>query len=469
MRLMRNTSSLTILDDSTIVAIATPVGIGAISIVRLSGKDAYQIALHLTHRDFFKPRYAHLCSIYDTQGVALDEALVLYFPAPHSYTTQDVCEVQCHGGFVSARAIVEVCLALGARVASAGEFTKRAFLGGRLDLSQTQAIAGLIASQSLEANKILMRQLKGDVGIFVERIREILLEILALVEVNIDYSEEIEEDYRQDILGRLEQIRDELKQVYESSLTRSGLIEGYTLSIIGKPNVGKSSLLNALLMYERAIVSATEGTTRDTIEENLHINGALVRIVDTAGIRQSDDEIERIGITKTKEALQRSDMILALFDASRPFDEKDAEVLDILKAYADKYILVILNKTDLPKQCDEAYLRSFLHTYKKAILPTPLAISAQKQGAQEVIESLKEVINLQNGNQSLILTSSYAISCVKNALDSIHTSYEVFENEELELFAYHIKDALQSISSITHPYESAELLDKLFGTFCLGK
>ena len=180
------------LDDSTIVAIATPVGVGAISIVRLSGKSAYSIALRLTHREELKPRYAHLCHIYDIQETILDEAIVLYFPAPHSYTTQDVCEVQCHGGFVSARAIVELCIALGARIAHAGEFTKRAFLGGRLDLSQAQAIAGLITSQSIESNKILMRQLKGDVGVFVNRIRESLLEILAFAEVNIDYSEEIE-------------------------------------------------------------------------------------------------------------------------------------------------------------------------------------------------------------------------------------------------------------------------------------
>lgn len=457
------------LDDSTIVAIATPVGVGAISIVRLSGKSAYSIALRLTYREELKPRYAHLCHIYDAQETILDEAIVLYFPAPHSYTTQDVCEVQCHGGFVSARAIVELCIALGARIAHAGEFTKRAFLGGRLDLSQAQAIAGLITSQSIESNKILMRQLKGDVGVFVNRIRESLLEILAFAEVNIDYSEEIDEDYRDEMFKRLGNIKDELSRVYESSLSRSALLEGYTLSIIGKPNVGKSSLLNALLMYERAIVSNVEGTTRDTIEENLHINGALVRLVDTAGIRQSDNEIERIGITKTKEALQRSDIILALFDASRPFDEKDKEVLDMLHTCNDKHILIIFNKTDLPLLCDEEYLKDFFATHSKALLPYPLHISIQNNGTQKVRESLQEIVHTQIGDESLVLTSTHALECMSSALDSLCKSYVVLESGEIELFAYCIRDTLDSISQITHPYESTELLDKLFGTFCLGK
>ncbi|WP_300958194.1 hypothetical protein [uncultured Helicobacter sp.] len=225
---MKNTSLSTILDDSTIVAIATPVGNGAISIVRLSGKEAYKIALSLTHRDLLKPRYAHLCCIYDRQDMAIDEALVLYFPAPHSYTTQDVCEVQCHGGITSARAIMQLCLEMGARIALAGEFTKRAFLGGRLDLAQAQAVASLIQSNSLEANKILMRQLRGDVGVFVELVRESLLEILAISEANIDYSEEMDTDYKDDMLTRLERTESKLREVYEASIRQAPIIEGYT-------------------------------------------------------------------------------------------------------------------------------------------------------------------------------------------------------------------------------------------------
>ncbi len=468
MRQMKNTSSSTILDDSTIVAIATPVGVGAISIVRLSGEFAYNIALKLTHRDSLKPRYAHLCQIYD-ENTAIDEAIVLFFPKPHSYTTQDVCEVQCHGGISSAKSIVELCLRLGARLANAGEFTKRAFLGGRLDLAQTHAIAGIIQSQSLEANKILMRQLKGELSEFVKTNREKLLTLLAFSEVNIDYSEEVEQDYITQMQDSLQELESCFKHIYEVSIMRLGVIEGYTLSIVGKPNVGKSSLLNALLMYERAIVSDVEGTTRDTIEESLQIEGVIVRIVDTAGIRQSPDAIEQIGIAKTKEALDRSDVIIALFDSSRAFDEKDREILDLLAAHTDKHILLVLTKSDLPLAFDTKYLSEFVAQNPNVLQESPLYISIESGGAKAVIESLKTIINTHSGGDSLILTSHYQLGSLKNVLDSITKAYDVLNLGELELFSYHIRDCITALSNITHPYEDSQLLDKLFGTFCLGK
>lgn len=470
MTLMKNTLSSMILDDSTIVAIATPIGVGAISIVRLSGEKAYHIALALTHKESLKPRYAHLCHIYDAQQMPIDEALVLYFPKPYSYTTQDVCEVQCHGGIVSARAIVQLCLKLGARMAQAGEFAKRAFLGGRLDLAQVQAVAGLIQSQSLEANKILMRQLKGDLGTFVNRTRENLLEILAFSEVHIDYSEEVEESYIRDIQQKLAYVENELSHIYHVSLTRQSIIEGYTLSIIGKPNVGKSSLLNALLRYERAIVSEIEGTTRDTIEEMLTIKGSLLRIVDTAGIRESDDKIEQIGILKTKEALMRSNIIVAIFDGSRPFDAEDKAIMEILKTQCqDKYILVIINKSDLPLQCEEELLHNLLRLHNKALLCIPLHLSTKYEGVQKVLECLEEVVSTHNGDESMILTSSYQLDCIKKALECIVKAHNVLDIGQLELFSYQIQDCIESICKITHPYENAELLDRLFATFCLGK
>lgn len=466
MRLMKNTSSSTILDASTIVAIATPVGVGAISIVRLSGELAYNIALKLTHRTSLKPRYAHLCQIYD-EHTAIDEAIVLFFPKPHSYTTQDVCEVQCHGGIVSARSILEVCLKLGARLANAGEFTKRAFLGGRLDLAQTHAIAGIIQSQSLEANKVLMRQLKGELSEFVQTNREKLLTLLAFSEVNIDYSEEVEQDYIMQMQDSLRELESCFKDIYEASVMRLGVIEGYTLSIVGKPNVGKSSLLNALLMYERAIVSDVEGTTRDTIEESLQINGSIVRIVDTAGIRQSADKIEQIGIAKTKQALDRSDVIIALFDSSRAFDEKDKEILDLLSTHTDKHILLILTKSDLPLVFERERLSEF--QAQNLLQETPLYISTESSGARVVIEVLKNVIDTHSGGDCLILTSRYQLESLKNVLDSITKAYDVLNLGELELFSYHIRDCITALSHITHPYEDSQLLDKLFGTFCLGK
>lgn len=468
---MKNTSSSMISDDSTIVAIATPAGVGAISIVRLSGKQAYSIALSLTHRISLKPRYAHLCLIYDESGVPIDEALALYFPNPQSYTAEDVCEIQCHGGFVSARAIMELCVKYGARLAKPGEFTKRAFLNGRLDLCQAQAVSKLIHSQSLEANKILLKQLKGDLGLFVENLRERLLDILAFVEVNIDYSEEIEDDYTHTIASKLKAIAQELQKIYTFSSMRQNVLEGYRLSLIGKPNVGKSSLLNALLMYERAIVSEVEGTTRDTIEENLILSGSVIRLVDTAGIRQSEDMIEQIGIAKSKDSIQQSDIILALFDGSKELDGMDMQILELLRAQ-DKYLLVLVNKSDLPIICDLSALESLLLSCTKALSPTPLFISAKSGDIAQILKILEEMIikaGAEGMSECVMLTSSYQLECVKKALDSIQSSYPRLESGELELFSYHIKESIESICSLTRPYDISEFFDKLFGEFCLGK
>lgn len=470
MRLMKNTSSSMILDDSTIVAIATPVGIGAISIVRLSGERAYDIALKLTHKASLTPRYAHLCCIYDTQQNMIDEALVIYFPSPHSYTTQDVCEIQCHGGIMLAQNIMQICLQLGARMATPGEFTKRAFLGGRIDLAQAQAIASIIHSKSIEANKILVRQLRGDIGAFIHNIRESLLELLAFSEANIDYSEELDMDYQAQMLSKLLKIQSILQSVYHASQRHIAMLDGYMLGIIGKPNVGKSSLLNALLMHERAIVSDIEGTTRDSIEENLNINGALVKIIDTAGIRQSSDEIEQKGILKTKSIMQKSDILIALFDASRPFDWQDKAVLDMLRTEcADKYILILINKNDIKIDGDASFFDDFLATHTKLITQRPLYVSVKNDGGDVVIHALQDILSTQSGSCAVILTSQVQIQSLHNALDSIKEAIGTLENGELELFSYHIQSSIESISHITQPYEHSQLLDKLFSAFCLGK
>lgn len=461
------------LDDSTIVAIATPAGVGAIAIVRLSGKEAYSIALSLAHRTILEPRYAHLCSIYDEGGIPIDEALVLYFPNPKSYTAEDVCEIQCHGGFVSARAIVELCVKYGARLAKPGEFTKRAFLNGRLDLSQAQAVSKLIQSQSLEANKILMRQLKGELGVFVENLRERLLDILAFVEVNIDYSEEVEEDYTQEIAHKLQTIVEELQNIYTLSSTRQGVLEGYRLSLIGKPNVGKSSLLNAFLMYERAIVSEIEGTTRDTIEENFTLAGSVIRLVDTAGIRQSEDTIEQVGIAKSKDSINQSDIILALFDGSKELDEMDMQILELLRAQCqEKHILVLVNKSDLPLACDFSMLQSLLLSCPKALSSTPILVSAKSGNVEQILRNLEEMIvkvGTEGMSECVMLTSFYQLECVKKALESIQGSYPKLRSGELELFSYHMKESIESICALTRPYDISDFFDKLFGEFCLGK
>lgn len=458
-----------ILDDSTIVALATPSGIGAIAIVRLSGQKAYPIILALTHRASLTPRYAHVSTIYDKEGVAIEEAITLYFPAPHSYTTQDVCEIHCHGGSISAKTIIALCIALGARYAREGEFTKRAFLGGRIDLGQAQAVAALIQSHSLRANKILMRQLRGELNIFVEQIREKLLELLAFSEANIDYSEDLEEDYTHSMIAKLNLIQSKLEEVCCFSRTRQGLLEGYTLSIIGKPNVGKSSLLNALLAYDRAIVSEIEGTTRDTIEEHLYLNGLLIRLIDTAGIRQSKDSIEQIGIHRSKQAIERSDIIIAVFDSSRMLDHEDYAIIELIQTYKDKRFLIVFNKSDLPKCCDESKILALIQSHQNSIAPSPLYINTKIDGARIVLAHIESALEYNGGDSHPLLISNFQIESVQNALTCLKEADSKLQNGEIELFSYQIRDCIQHISHITYPYKDDELLDKLFGTFCLGK
>lgn len=451
------------LDDSTIVALATPAGLGAISIVRLSGKDAYNIALKLTHKSTLKARYAHLCAIYDLQNDIIDEAIVIYFKAPHSYTTQDLCEIQCHGGLVSAKAIIALCKALGARSANAGEFTKRAFLGGRIDLAQASSIAKIIESKSLVANKMLMRQLNGAIGEFVNSIREQIIELLAFSEVNIDYAEEIEGEYIASMQEKLSALHTQLERVYSASVARAGIFNGYGLSIIGKPNVGKSSLLNALLLEERAIVSDIPGTTRDSIEECIYIGNALVRLIDTAGIRESSDEIEQRGIKKSKEAMEKSDLIIALFDGSKPLDSDDRVILELLKS-AKKPILLVINKADLPKAFDSNVLESALDSVLNA-----LCVSVKQNGAEAIITALEAHLSQNAYDDSIILSSAYQIDSLKGALSALDKAKLVLESGTLELFSFHLRECIDSIANITYPYADSQLLDKLFGTFCLGK
>ena len=445
-------------DKPTICAISTPLGGGAMAVVRLSGSRALSILQTLTQQSSFPPRYAKLCYVYDGDEV-LDEVIAIYFKAPHSYTREDVVEIQCHGGSVIARRILEFMLECGARLAQSGEFTKRAFLNGRIDLAQAQAIAQMIEAKSLQAQKALARQLRGELSEFVQGARESLYEALAYSEVMIDYSDE---DLPQDLLERLGEkidgILQRLEKILSHSLSRSGIFEGFRLSIIGKPNVGKSSLLNALLMRERAIVSEVAGTTRDTIEESLSIAGVQVRIVDTAGIRESEDVIERIGIERSKEAMEQSDIILALFDRSREWESEDDEILKLLSQAREKKILVILNKSDLPQRLEKSDLEQY----------PCFCLSAKRGEIDLLLQALEEILSLEESDE-VILSSAHQIQSVRESISSLKEAKVELENAVLELFSYNLKDAIHSIGAITQPYENAELLDKMFGEFCLGK
>ncbi|NPA66492.1 MAG: tRNA uridine-5-carboxymethylaminomethyl(34) synthesis GTPase MnmE [Epsilonproteobacteria bacterium] len=440
----------------TITAIATANGVGSISIVRVSGERALEIAKKLTCKTDFKPRYATLSNLYDTKNELIDEAIVLYFKAPYSFTAEDVVEFQCHGGMVVANLVLKAVLEAGARLAEPGEFSKRAFFNGRIDLSEAEAIAKLIEAKSEDAAKILAKQLKGELKEFIENVRDEIIHILAYSEVSIDYAEE---DLPQDLIDqmrlKLQNLQKSLEKTLRASRAREGLMQGFKVAIVGKPNVGKSSLLNALLNYERAIVSDIAGTTRDTIEEEVRIGSHLIRIVDTAGIREADDEIERIGIERSKEAIEQSDIVLALFDQSRPFTQEDKEILQLLKNYPQKKIIYIQTKKDLPSAFE-------------AELNFDLSINA-KSDVEELVKKLQELLDQTNTSEEVMLISQRQISAVENTIAYIKEAFLPLEDQELEIFSFCLNHAVKELNSITRPFDNDEMLDKMFGSFCLGK
>ena len=444
--------------NDTIAAIATANGIGSIAIIRISGDRALEIAKKLTKKEHFTPRYATLSTLYNAEDALIDESIIIYFQAPFSFTAEDVVEIQCHGGFIVAQSILKAVVALGARLADAGEFSKRAFFNGRIDLSEAEAIAQLIEAKSEDAAKILARQMKGELKEYIEQIRDAIIHILAYSEVSIDYAEE---DLPQDLILQIEQKLQELQSSLESTLraseSREGLMQGFRVAIVGKPNVGKSSLLNALVNYNRAIVSDIAGTTRDTIEEQVKIGSHLIRIVDTAGIRESEDTIECIGIQRSLEAVEQSDIVIALFDGSRPLDNEDQQILSLLDSHTnDKKVFMIKSKRDLEQ---------------KLLDPTlcfDLEINS-KQSVSELIKLLEAHMDTNNLSDEIMLVSSRQITAVKKTLENIKEALEPLHDQELEIFSFHLNEAIKEMASITRPFENDEMLDKMFGSFCLGK
>lgn len=389
----------------------------------------------------------------------IDEPIVIYFQAPHSFTAEDVVEFQCHGGYVVADMILSEVLTCGARLAHPGEFSKRAFLNGRIDLSEAEAIAKLIETKSVDAAKILTRQMKGEVKVFVQNIRNSLVEVLAFVEVNIDYAEEdLPLDLLEQIKNKLEALRIELKKTYDSSKSRAGLINGFRVAIVGKPNVGKSSLLNSMLHYERAIISDIAGTTRDTIEEEIRIGTHLIKIVDTAGIRQSSDGIERIGIERSKKAIEDSEIVIAMFDNSREFEEDDKQILEMLQGNAvDKKVIFVLNKNDLPPLFDATHLTDGYVSLSCKGEPT------------ELVEKLQTILDANSLDETLLLSSKRQMQAVLQTYEAIEESVDLLCEGELELFAFNLNQAIMSIASISRNFDRDEILESMFGNFCLGK
>ncbi len=454
------------MESDTITAIATPHGVGAIAIVRISGQKALDIASKMTKRDknSFVPRYAYLMNIYDSKNRVIDKGIVIYFKAPYSFTGEDIVEFQIHGGIAVSKLVLNTALHYGARLARAGEFSKRAFLNGKVDLTEAEAITSIIEAKSEEAVYQLSKQLNGELKTLVSEIRDRLVHVLAHSEVVIDYAEEdLPEDIERDIYIQLQDISKSLSNLLESSKRRNRIFEGFKIAIVGRPNVGKSSLLNAILNDERAIVTDIAGTTRDRVEEYINIGTHLVKIVDTAGIRKSSDIVEQIGIDRSIEAIEEADIVIALFDGSEELQKDDLALIEILKRYtSSKNILLVLNKADKD--------RKLLLPETISHLPT-IQISSKFRETAPLLEKLEEILNSLNTSSDggIVLSSIRQVDEVEKTIEAIQSAFEPLKSGELELFSFYINEAINHITSISRPYQYSEMLDKMFSSFCLGK
>lgn len=451
----------------TIAAISTAYGEGGIGIVRISGEDALKVL-----NTIFVPKtkimerkmtYGHICDPVSKETV--DEVLAVYMKAPHTYTTEDVVEINCHGSMVSLRKTLSLCYDAGARPAEEGEFTKRAFLGGRLDLSQAEAVIDLIKAKTDKSFDVAIDQLAGRLSEKIRAIRGRILDVLVNITVNIDYpDEDIDEIVYEDLGKEIEEITEEVETLVKTAGTGRILKEGLRVSIIGKPNVGKSSLMNALLQEQRAIVTAVPGTTRDTISENISIDGIPILLTDTAGIRETKNEIEQIGINRSKESFNNADLIIYMVDISVPLTREDMEIVELLD---DRPSLVLLNKQDLTTCVTEEEVRKMLpNSY---LIPVSIA-------REEGIEQLKAAILDQvfDGKvyqkNSLTVTNERHASLLKTALSYLNDVKKLIDlKEPLEIIEIDIESGYSVLGEIIGETVTDDVLNEVFSRFCLGK
>ncbi|MBS4462658.1 MULTISPECIES: tRNA uridine-5-carboxymethylaminomethyl(34) synthesis GTPase MnmE [unclassified Facklamia] len=454
----------------TIVAISTALGEGAIGIVRLSGpeaikyaakvfkgKDLVEVPSHTIH-------YGHIVDPkYDT---IIDEVMVSVMRAPRSFTTEDVVEVNCHGGVVAVQRILDLFLQVGARLAEPGEFTKRAFLNGRIDLSQAEAVMDLIQAKTSRAMTASMNQLRGSLSGKIRQLRHEMLQTLAQVEVTIDYPEydDVEEVSLQYLRETSYSVKKQIEQILQQAQQGKLFREGIQTAIIGRPNVGKSSLLNRLTGIEKAIVTDIEGTTRDTIEEYVNIRGVPLKLIDTAGIRQTDEIVERIGVDKSRQMIEQADLIILLLNQSERLQETDIELLTTTK---DKTRIILLNKQDLPAQLDQNVLAQY--TEQDEVIYTSMATENGIEQLETVIEQKFFAGHLQSTDVNYLLNSRHTALLYQaiEALDEVLGAIEAYM--PVDLIQIDFTKAWDLLGEIIGESVQDELLDKLFSQFCLGK
>ena len=456
--------------DDTIAAIATAPGEGGIGIIRISGSNSLPVA-----EEIFKSVSGKKISEYNLRTLIygnifdgekrIDEVLVAYMKGPNSYTGEDVIEINCHGGFISVKKILELILTKDVRLAEAGEFTKRAFLNGRIDLSQAEAVIDVIKSKTDKAQEVAQNQLEGSLANKIKSLRLKVTEVLAQLEVSIDFSDEDVEDVTyKEIEEKSLALRDEIKKLYDSAESGKILRDGLKTVIIGKPNVGKSSLLNSILGENRAIVTEIAGTTRDVIEEFVNIKGIPLKIVDTAGIRETEDIVEKIGVQKSKESIDSADLVIIVLDSSKPLTDEDLEILENARS---KKTIVLLNKIDLEQAIDQTVIEEIVG--KDNIIK----ISALKnEGIEQIHDKIEAMVFAGDvkSSSSVVITNSRHKDALFKAYNSINDAIAGIDQRlPYDFIEVDFKNIWDYLGYINGDTVQEDLLDTIFSNFCIGK
>lgn len=459
------------MDFDTVTSISTPMGEGAIGIVRLSGPQAVEIGdklykgkKPLAEVDSHTINYGHIIDPETNETV--EEVMISVLRAPKTFTREDIIEINCHGGILTINRILELTMTHGARMAEPGEYTKRAFLNGRIDLSQAEAVMDFIRSKTDRASKVAMNQIEGRLSDLIKRQRQSILEILAQVEVNIDYPEydDVEDATTEFLLQQSKNIKQEINQLLETGAQGKIMREGLSTVIVGRPNVGKSSMLNNLIQDNKAIVTEVAGTTRDVLEEYVNVRGVPLRLVDTAGIRDTEDIVEKIGVERSRKALSQADLILFVLNNNEALTEDDQTLYDVVK---NEDVIVIINKTDLETHLD-------INEVKEMIGDTPLIQTSmlKQEGIDELEIQIRDLFfggDVQNQDMTYVSNSRH-ISLLKQARQSIQDAIDAAESGiPMDMVQIDLTRTWEILGEIIGESASDELIDQLFSQFCLGK
>ena len=447
--------------EDTIAAISTTTGVGAISIIRISGSDALEIVNKVFTKDLTKVK-THTINygFIKNKEEKIDEVLVSVMKAPKTFTCEDVVEINCHGGIATTNKVLEVLLENGARLAEPGEFTKRAFLNGRIDLLEAEATMDLISSKAESARKISINTLTGETSNLIKKLRSELIAIISNIEVNIDYPEyeDIEVLTNDSILPNVIEFKIKLEEIIKKSEDSKVIKEGIKVGIIGRPNVGKSSLLNSLIEEEKAIVTDIPGTTRDIVEGNLILDGITLNIIDTAGIRQTNDRVEQIGVERSLKIIDTSDLVIYILNNNEKITCEEKELLEKIK---DKKKIIVVNKIDLENKLDKSLLDNYIEISVK-----------ENIGINKIKEEIKRLFNIGEitSNDMTYLSNARSISLLKKSLNNINESIDEIKNSSpIDIVELNLKEAWNNLGEVIGETYTDELLDELFSRFCLGK